>query len=152
MSFTIILQKNNSPLNKIGKSISDIQSLSGTLKDPSAIINPEITIETTADKIRSSNYLTISEFGRKYYIDEVVSIRTNLWKIKARVDVLETFKNEILSNSAVILRQENDFNLLLNDGVFKCQQNPRFYYRQFPSGLGKFNYILITQGGTSDGE
>ena len=151
MSFSITLQKNSSPLNQIGKTITDIVTLSGTLKDPSAIINPEIVVETTAANIKSSNYLTISEFGRKYFIDEVVSVRNNLWKITAHVDVLDSFKSEILSNKAVVSRQENDFNLLLNDGVFKCQQNPRFYYREFPSGLGNFNFILITQGGPGNG-
>lgn len=149
MSFNIILQKNNSPLNKIGKNISTIVSLSGTLKNESNIMNPEILIETTADNIKSANYLTISEFGRKYFIEEVESIRNNIWLIKAHVDVLDSFASEIKSNRAVVLRQENDFNLLLNDGVFKCLQNPRITYRNFPSGLGQFNYILITQGGSN---
>lgn len=149
MSFTIVLQKNNSPLNKMGKNVSTIVSLSGTIKDESQILKPEILIETTAANIKSANYLTISEFGRKYYIEEIESIRNNLWLIRAHVDVLDTYQDAIKSNTAVILRQENNFNLLLNDGVFKCQQNPQIVHREFPSGLGAFNYILITSGGAN---
>lgn len=149
MSFSITLQNNTSPLNKLGKTVSTITSLTGTLKNESDIINPEILVETTVDSIKNANYLTISDFGRKYFIEEIESIRNNLWLIRAHVDVLDSFQSAIKNNQAVVLRQENNFNLLLNDGVFKCKQNPQIVHRIFPSGLGAFNYILITAGGAN---
>ena len=145
MSFSISLQNNSSPINKIGKAISTITTVSGDLKNESDVIRPEILIESDSS-ILSANYMTIDTFNRKYFIEEIQSVRTNLWLVKAHVDVLETYASQILSNTAVVLRQENNFNLLLNDGVFKCRQDPRISYRKFPSGLGDFNYILITQG------
>lgn len=145
MSFSISLQNNSSPINKIGKAISTISTVSGDLKNESDVIRPEILIESDSN-ILSANYMTIDTFHRKYFIEEIQSVRTNLWLVKAHVDVLETYASQILSNTAVVLRQENNFNLLLNDGVFKCRQDPRISYRKFPSGLGDFNYILITQG------
>lgn len=145
MSFTIKLQNNQSPVNKIGKILYEVVTVDGSLKNESEIINPEILIQGNTN-ILSANYLTISEFKRKYFIEEIQSVRTNLWLVKAHVDVLETYASKILSNTAVVLRQENNFDLLLNDGVFKCKQDPRISYRKFPSGLGDFNYILITQG------
>ena len=145
MSFSISLQNNSSPINKIGKSISTIATVSGDLKNESDVIRPEILIESDSS-ILSANYMTIDTFHRKYFIEEIQSVRTNLWLVKAHVDVLETYASQILSNTAVVLRQENNFDLLLNDGVFKCKQDPRISYRKFPSGLGDFNYILITQG------
>lgn len=145
MSFSIFLQNNSSPINKIGKAISTIATVSGDLKNESDVIRPEILIESDSS-ILSANYMTIDTFHRKYFIEEIQSVRTNLWLVKAHVDVLETYASQILSNTAVVLRQENNFDLLLNDGVFKCKQDPRIFYRKFPSGLGNFNYILITQG------
>ena len=145
MSFSISLQNNSSPINKIGKAISTIATVSGDLKNESDVIRPEILIESDSS-ILSANYMTIDTFHRKYFIEEIQSVRTNLWLVKAHVDVLETYASQILSNTAVVLRQENNFDLLLNDGVFKCKQDPRIFYRKFPSGLGNFNYILITQG------
>ena len=145
MSFSISLQNNSSPINKIGKAISTITTVSGDLKNESDVVKPEILIECDSS-ILSANYMTIDTFHRKYFIEEIQSVRTNLWLVKAHVDVLETYASQILSNTAVVLRQENNFNLLLNDGVFKCRQDPRISYRKFPSGLGDFNYILITQG------
>lgn len=147
MSFSLLLQINSSPINKIGKSVSTITTLTGNLRNESDVLNPQILVETTEPNIQKANYCTIPNFGRKYFIEEMQSVRTNIWLIKAHVDVLDSFKDKILANSAVILRQENNFNLLLNDGVFKCQQDPRFFYRAFPAGLGQFNYILLAQGG-----
>lgn len=147
MSFTIQLQVNNSPINKIGKSLTTLSSPSGTLRNESEIINPKILIETTEDIVKKVNYCTIPNFGRKYFIEEIESVRNNIWLFHCHVDVLDSFQAKILANNAVVLRQENKFNLLLNDGVFKCTQNPRIYYRNFPSGLGQFNYVLIAQGG-----
>lgn len=146
MSFTIQIQRNESPLNKIGKRIVDIKSLYGSLKNETDIINPKILVDVNFSDIKYTNYLTIPEFNRKYFIDEIVAVRDNMLMISAHVDVLESFGNLIKENTAVVLRQENDFNLLLNDGVFKAQQNPRIFLRDFPSGLGDFNYILITGG------
>lgn len=146
MSFTIQIQRNESPLNKIGKRIVDIKSLYGSLKNETDVINPKILVDVNFSDIKYTNYLTIPEFNRKYFIDEIVAVRDNMLMISAHVDVLESFGNLIKENTAVVLRQENDFNLLLNDGVFKAQQNPRIFLRDFPSGLGDFNYILITGG------
>ena len=145
MSFTIKLQNNQSPINKIGKILYEVATVTGDLKNESEVISPEILIQSDSS-ILSANYMTIDTFHRKYFIEEIQSVRTNLWLVKAHVDVLETYASKILSNTAVVLRQENNFNLLLNDGVFKCTQDPRIFYRKFPSGLGDFNYILITQG------
>lgn len=145
MSFSISLQNNSSPINKIGKSISTITTVTGSLKNESDVLRPEILIECDSS-ILSANYMTIDTLHRKYFIEEIQSVRNNLWLVRARVDVLDTYASQILANSAVVLRQENNFDLLLNDGVFKCKQDPRIFYRKFPSGLGDFNYILITQG------
>ena len=145
MSFTIKLQNNQSPVNKIGKILYEVATVTGDLKNESEVISPEILIQSDSS-ILSANYMTIDTFHRKYFIEEIQSVRTNLWLVKAHVDVLETYASKILSNTAVVLRQENNFDLLLNDGVFKCKQDPRIFYRKFPSGLGDFNFILITQG------
>lgn len=145
MSFSISLQNNSSPINKIGKAISTITTVTGSLKNESDVLRPEILIECDSS-ILSANYMTIDTLHRKYFIEEIQSVRNNLWLVRARVDVLDTYASQILANSAVVLRQENNFDLLLNDGVFKCKQDPRIFYRKFPSGLGDFNYILITQG------
>lgn len=148
MSFTISIGKNSSPVNKITKTYTQVLSLSGTLKNESEIINPTILIETSSADIFKCNYMQIPNFNRSYFITSIKSIRTNIYEISAHCDVLSSFASEIKSNTAMIVRQENDFNLLLNDDVFKCKQNSRMYYKKFPSQLGQYNFVLVVAGGS----
>lgn len=147
MSFTIKLQKNNSPLNKVDKSITDVITMTGTLRNESETVNPVILFETSEFPV--VNYLTIDAFHRSYFIEDILSIRNNIWEVHAHSDPLYSFRSELRNNQALLLRQENLFNLYLNDGVFKCKQNSRVRYKLFPGGFTDFNYILITAGGSS---
>lgn len=148
MSFTISIGKNSSPANKITKTYTQVLSLSGNLKNESEIINPTILIETSSADIFKCNYMQISNFNRSYFITSIKLIRNNIYEISAHCDVLSSFANEIKSNRALIVRQENDFNLLLNDDVFKCKQNSRIYYKKFPSKLGQYSFVLVVAGGS----
>lgn len=148
MSFNIILQNNKSPNNKIGKTLTNIATLSGTLKTETSIIDPIIVVEssTLSDMISNINYITIESFGRSYFINNIKSIKNNLWEISTHVDVLESFKKEILDNTGIIYRQENEWNLYLNDGVFKCYQNPHIVTKSFPNGFSEQEFVLVVAG------
>ena len=147
MSFAITLGKNSSPANKLTKNFSSKISLSGTLRNESEIIDPTIIINTSSADIFLCNYMQIPTFGRSYFITSIKSIRNGVYEVQGHCDVLSSFASEIRANNAIILRQEHNFNLLLNDDVFKCKQNARVQYKSFPSQLGDFNYILTVAGG-----
>lgn len=147
MSFTIAIGKMSSPANKLTKNFTVKQTLSGTLRNESEIIDPTIIINTTSADIFLCNYMQISTFGRSYFITSIKSIRNGVYEVQGHCDVLSSFASEIRANNAIILRQEHNFNLLLNDDVFKCKQNARIQYKKFPSQLGDFNYILTVAGG-----
>ena len=147
MSFSITLGKNSSPANKLTKNFTSKITLSGTLRNESEIINPTIIINTTSADIFLCNYMQIPTFDRSYFITSIKSIRNGVYEVQGHCDVLSSFASEIRANNAIILRQEHNFNLLLNDDVFKCKQNSRIAYKKFPSQLGDFNYILTVAGG-----
>ena len=147
MSFTIEIGKMSSPANKLAKNFTVKQTLSGTLRNESEIIDPTIIINTTSADIFLCNYMKIPTFGRSYFITSIKSIRNGIYEVQGHCDVLSSFASEIRANNAIILRQEHNFNLLLNDDVFKCKQNARVQYKSFPSQLGDFNYILTVAGG-----
>lgn len=151
MAFTIKIQTTSSMNNKIGKSIDDIMSISGTLKNGTSVIDPVILIdsgEVTDDSIFLANYCTIPKFGRKYFINDIKSIRTGLIELSMHVDVLETYKNEILDLNAIIRRTSDSdyFNLYLDDGVFNVYQNPNIVTKSFPSGFSGQSIILAVAG------
>ena len=149
MSFTIELGKMTSPVNSMQKGFTSKQTISGTLRNESEIINPTIIIQssTALENLFKCNYMKIPDFGRCYFITSVKCIRTFVYEVQGHCDVLSSFYSEIIANKAIVLRQEHNFNLLLNDDVFKCKQNARVQYKAFPSQLGNYNYILTVAGG-----
>ena len=143
---TIDLYKNSSEVNKVDKDLELLAELTGTLKEETSIINPVILISDIDSYISSMNYAYITEFNRYYFITNIESVRNNLWRVSFHVDVLYTYKNNIRENFAIVERNENEYDLKLNDGLFKTQQNPRIAQYPFPSGFTNWNFVLAIAG------
>lgn len=146
MAFTIVLQRNDSESNRLTKTLTDILSLSGTLKTETSIIDPVILVEADLSTLTGCNYCTIQAFGRSYFVTNIRSIRNGLVEISCHVDVLSTYATQIRANRAIVQRQENEWNLYLNDGVFKTYQNPQTVTKVFPAGFGTKHYFLTVAG------
>ena len=146
--FEIDIQRNDSEKNRLDKNITNLAVLYGVLRNESSIVDPVITIEGNISVLASANYLTIPLFNRSYFITNIRVIRNNLIEISAHVDVLSSFKTEIRSNNAIVHKQENEWNLYLNDGTFKVYSNPLIETMLFPVGFpGSFDYVLAVAGG-----
>lgn len=146
MSFSIVIQNNASEIIKVTKEITDIVTLTGVLREGSSIINPIILVEADLSSLVNANYLTISDFGRSYFINDIVSTREGLVELNCHVDVLSSFADSIKENKGIIFRQENEFNLYLNDGVLEVFQNPYVITKEFPSGFDGQSYVLALAG------
>ena len=138
---------NNSEVEKVVKNLTTLQSLEGTLREATSILNPTIKIEglTDIDKI---NYMYIPDFARYYFVNDIRSIRNNLYEVSAHVDVLMTYAEQIKQQKAVIRRQENVWNTYLDDGTFKAYQNPLIVTKLFPSGFNNNSFVLALSGTT----
>lgn len=147
MSFSVDLYQNESPIEKIGKTLSNSHTISDVvLKRDTSILRPVLLINSAQD-IYTYNYMYISEFGRYYFIDDIRSVNNNIWEISAHVDVLETYKSEILANSAVIRRQANIFNTYLNDPEWKVYANEDVVAFKMTSPFSKqLKYVLAVAG------
>lgn len=145
MSFVIHMYNNTDELNKISKSPTLVRTLEGTLRDEADIVNPVILIECS-DTLVDVNYMYIPELHRYYFITSIESVRTNLWRVGAHCDVLMTYSEGILGHEAVIARQENQYNLMLNDEMFKVYSNPRLQIANFPEKFTAESYVLVMNG------
>ena len=147
MAFTISLFKTDSENNRVVKVLTDEKQLSGELRNQTSVLNPTIRIES-ADNISGYNYCYISEFGRYYYITDIVSVRTNCWAVSMRCDVLMSYKDEIRTIVGIVLRQENNPNSLIADGYEKIQSNKDIDILYYPQAFNKtLQYVLVTAGG-----
>lgn len=144
---TINLFTNTSPSNYVDKAITPVVSLEGTLREPTSIIDPIIVIQR--DSPVGFNYAYIPDFNRYYFVKEVVSVNNSLISVAMHIDVLMTFKTAIRGMDAIIKRQENKWNLYLDDGIFKSYQNSKHKYLRFPNGFNEFSFILALAGNGS---
>ena len=110
----VILYKNSSENNVIGKSLVQIKSVECNLKNDVSVVNPTFVLSYT-DSILDSNYCFIPKFNRYYFIDEIIPITGDRSIIKCRVDVLESFKDDIKSLTAIINKQENIADKFIDD-------------------------------------
>lgn len=146
MSFNITLYRNESEVNKVGKNLTTLFTVSGTLKEETSIINPVFLLDIPISDLKLANYISVPEFSRLYFIQDIVSVTRSLTEVSCHVDVLESFKDEIKANKAIIFRQENEWNLYLNDGVLEVYQNPIVTTHEFPNGFTDESYVLTLAG------
>lgn len=146
MSFNVLLQTNSSEKNRLDKNISTITTISGTLKEQTSIIDPVIKVEGDLSSYTGCNYMTIDTFGRSYFVTNIRSVTNNIFEISGHCDVLSSFRSGIRSNNAIIRRQENKWNLYLNDGSFRTYQNPNVLTKAFPSGFTTQEFVLAVAG------
>ena len=143
----IVLGKIADERNKLNKTVYDAIAYSGTLKQETSVIKPNVIIE--ASNLSDYNYMYIAEFGRYYFITDIVSIRNGLWRISGSVDVLMSFKDAIESCPIILSHTESVLTetYMMGD-MWKNLVKTKTDIISFPSGLNNTGeFILITSGG-----
>lgn len=125
----IKLYQNNSEKHRIGKSLTEVASLTGTLKEECSIVSPEILIESSSPI--TANYAYIPEFNRYYFITEVTCVSANMFRVSMHSDSLESFKDAIKNCTAYITRAQNYYNMYIPDNKLqkstqRFEQTKRF--------------------------
>lgn len=141
---TITLMNNTSSPNTVSKTTTTVDTITGTLRSPSSIMDPVIQIQRASPV--EFNYFYISEFNRYYYLKDVVVGTSGLITISGHVDVLKSFDSQIRASSGIAVRQEFNWNLYLDDGTYKAQQNPNFKIKKWPYEFNDFSYIFTLAG------
>ena len=143
----VILYKNSSENNVIGKSLVQIKSVECNLKNDVSVVNPTLVL-SYIDSILDSNYCFIPKFNRYYFIDEIIPITGDRSIIKCKVDVLESFKNDIKSLTAIINKQETIADKFIDDGSWVVENKDFLQSYNFSNGFNDSGeFILITAGG-----
>ena len=122
--------------------------LTGVLREETSMLRPTITIGLPASSLANANYAYIAEFGRYYYIEDRVSIRTDLTQLIMRVDPLMSFKAALLQTSVLVKRNAYNYNLKLNDGSLVAYADGHVLAYPFSGGFNTESFILIVAGGS----
>ena len=146
----ITLYTNESEKNKLDKTITNSILLEGNLRDESSIINPIILISSNKEDIPYMyNYAYIPAFGRYYFITDIESVRTGIWRVSMHVDVLMSYKEQIKNLNVIINNsEETGANNYLSGNQWITNVKNTTSIVNFPNGLNdNGEFILITAGG-----
>lgn len=146
----IILYDNKEEKYKVNKKPTQVANLTGSLREESNISNPTITIERQAIDF---NYVYIPDFKRYYYVTEITSVRNNLLRVSLHVDVLNSFKNQILQLKSIINNQETTGDKMFNDGTYKVKEDIATQVIPFETSINGTGYetpsLILTLKGCS---
>lgn len=143
----IILYNNKSPKNKIGKTLVNANTITGTLRGETSTSNIQLLLNIV--DLNPYNYMYIADFDKYYFITNIISVRTELWLVSASIDVLESYKNEILQLNVILSDTESVGSKQYRSGsCWDVLVKDKTDIISFSDGLlptGEF--ILITAGG-----
>ena len=156
MAFEIIFYTNSAEPERVDKTgyLSTPTSFTGTLREGTNLLQPSFLIN--ASGVPSYNYAYVAEFGRYYYVTDIASVSNNLWRVSMDVDALMTYRETIKQQRGIILRNENEFDLLMEDDRLPAQARPLRRFVDSVAGSNPFNdamsssvasYVIITANG-----
>lgn len=146
MSFKIELYKNSSPRNSFYPALSKVRDVEGELRDQCSVLSPKILMRINdVSDLKNVNYMHIGEFGRYYYITDIISVRNTLIEVSGHVDVLSTYRTQILGNDAIIARSglKGNYNTYLQDSELATYQDSYVCNYRFPHNFKHDNDNLI---------
>lgn len=105
--------------NVINKTLQSVAVVPVTLKGKLDILNPTISLHITDDlatKMLSCNYCYIDEFKRYFFINDI-KVLGKVVELSLEVDVLETYRSEILTSECVYNSRISvgDYNAVIGD-------------------------------------
>ena len=111
-SINITLYQNKNVNNSLNKTPIQKAVVSGTFKENVSIVSPRVIIEYSK---LDFNYLYIDAFQRYYFVKDIIAINSKLLELVLFVDVLMSFRSQLLEISGLVGRNEYEFNNYLRD-------------------------------------
>lgn len=111
--------------NVINKTKTDLTSYDIKFKDVADIQNPTIILRSETPI--KNNYAYIPDFDRYYFIDSISIQPNKIYHLNLTVDVLESFKDDILNSMGTIIRKENSNKYYDNDYMNEIRKEHIIY-------------------------
>ena len=131
--------------NTINKTLANETEFNIKLKGETDIKTPVVVLHS--DNIILFNYAYIPEFNRYYFVDKIELFPNCIYNISLKVDVLESFKNDIKNSRGLISKQTNINNYYNNGYESEIKKEVDLYRSTKTFDLNVREKILVTIGG-----
>lgn len=148
--------KTKSSPNVVNKVLTEVVAFDEVIfKEETSLLNPTIIIngvsntsDYTIEDIGTSNYFYIPKVNRYYFITDITMMSGGRVAISGKVDVLMSFKTDIIGSTQLIVRQEKKTNNFLIDTDIPLSSKKQVIEHEFgDSILDSGYYILAVNGG-----
>lgn len=133
--------------NTINKTLANETEFNIKLKGDTSITRPVVVLHSNS--IILFNYAYIPEFNRYYFVDKIELFPNDIYNISLKVDVLESFKNDIKNSRGLISKQTNINNYYNDSYESEIKKEVDLYKSNVTFDLNKKSKILVTIGGVN---
>ena len=140
----ITFYNNNSDKKCINKSLSDATTISGNIKTQYTSSGISIDIDTAVAGIKPFQFNYMKYDNKFYYIDNVDFLSQNIIRMNCSVDLLESYKSQILKQTAVLERSQNIYSRYIDDDKLVLNAYKRVQTKAFPvSFTPSSSYVIV---------
>lgn len=136
---TAILYNNTSDNREINKNITEISTIDVTLYMDTNLLKPVLKVKTF---INNANYIYVPNLGRYYYIDNY-TLSNQCVYLHCSVDVLMSYKTELLNTECLISRSETDYNDNIVDTLAPITENTAYTVKNFGENIKTTEHYII---------
>lgn len=131
--------------NTINKTLTNETEYTIKFKGVADIKKPVVLL--TSETFLNFNYAYIPDFERFYFINNIEINPNKIYTLNLSVDVLESFKNDILASKGMITKQTN-INSYYNDSYeSEIKKQVDIYKSNVTFDLESKDKVLVTIGG-----
>lgn len=149
-----ILKTKSAP-NVVNKTFSEVVTFEEVIfKEDTSLLNPTIIINGvsnassyTIEDIGTSNYFSIPKVNRYYFITDITMMSGGRVAITGKVDVLMSFKTDILGSTQLIVRQEKKTNNYLIDTDIPLSSKKQVIEHEFGDSIADSGYYILAVNG-----
>ena len=136
---TAILYNNVSDSREINKNLTELSTINITLYLDTNVATPVFKVKNF---INNANYMYVPDLHRYYYINNY-TLSNQCVYLHCSVDVLETYKTEILNSECLISRSENDYNDNIVDTLAPITESTVYTVKNFGENVKTTEHFII---------
>lgn len=139
----IELMRTSDDMRVLNKETETIATEQCKLKENVSIENPRVILKRNFSSI--PNYARIGDFNRFYFVQEMITLNSDLVELILEVDPLTSFADEIRAIQTVIVRSEQNLNPRLVDNNVPIKSD-NIVRKSIVGNLSGESLILVCNG------
>lgn len=134
-----ILYNNKSDNRELNKNITEVSTIDVSLYLDTNVLSPVFKVKNFNN---NSNYIYVPNLDRYYYINNY-TLSNQCVYLHCSVDVLMTYKKDILNTTCLVSRSEYDYNDNIIDTLVPITENNVYTVKKFGENVKSTEHFII---------